>query len=827
MDLEKAIKHALDGDAIIFTGAGFSSGMKNVSNTDIPFAGTLSEDYLSKELNIVKPSKDLGLISNLYIDKLGKESLIDKLEQLYICKNVSGEASQAMIAKVPWQRVYTTNYDDVFEKASSMKGRKRIPITLSKTAKEYSGKDVILHINGFINELTPKTLMSEFKLSKTSYLVESFKDCKTGWFDIFKSDLDAASTVIFVGVSFEYDIDLQEVIYNSENFKDKIIFIDNVLPSDHDFNDITFNYYKEKFGEVYNIGIDAFAEEIAKISLTHTRKNKSVNFSCFKEVKEGNYIELNSNDIRDLLKMGFINEKIAYFNRNNNSYLINRKEADNILEELKNKTKCICVISGMSSGKTSLITSLSNKLTEIGNVYLYKSTNRNLHKEIKEIGLKKGPVYIILENYNQYLDILSKLKSILLSDNVHLIVTARSFIHDTRRDSLIRIAGLSEHDVKEFYVDFINKDDIDKVINLLESSDYFLDFSNSSMRDKRNIIQKKWNSQFSDILLELIKSPVIEKEIRDIYQDISKSRLMEDLVLIACIFKVFAIDLSLNDFQTLLKSKSLPISFYNDESLNQFIRPANNEIHMQSTVLAKYIVNNFGQENLLDLLNIINENINDLPDQSKIRAVREAIVSFSNLNLLINRDKGIIDFNEIVEFYYNIRNVSFYKKNEFFWLQYGIACLEAQDFERAHANLNQAYKIGREKKYTFDTFQIDTQFARYLLETDLEDEQDSYKRFEKAHELLVKVIMNDKCQPHLVFKRVSKYNDYYERHKDNISNDNKNKMIKSIEYFIEITETYINENKIVKEPVNITKRRVNALKELKNKIFYHGALLKR
>lgn len=132
-------------------------------------------------------------------------------------------------------------------------------------------------------------------MSKTSYLVENFKDSKTGWFDIFKSDLDAVSAIIFVGVSFDYDIDLQEVIYNSENFKDKIIFIDNILPSNIDEDDITFNYYKRKFGSVYNIGIDEFATKIVEISDKHIKQNKSINYSCFSEVKQGEFVELNSN----------------------------------------------------------------------------------------------------------------------------------------------------------------------------------------------------------------------------------------------------------------------------------------------------------------------------------------------------------------------------------------------------------------------------------------------------------------------------------------------------------------------------------------------------
>ena len=36
MDVQQFIRHALDGNAILFTGAGFSWGAKNRVGTDIP-----------------------------------------------------------------------------------------------------------------------------------------------------------------------------------------------------------------------------------------------------------------------------------------------------------------------------------------------------------------------------------------------------------------------------------------------------------------------------------------------------------------------------------------------------------------------------------------------------------------------------------------------------------------------------------------------------------------------------------------------------------------------------------------------------------------------
>ncbi|WP_256942048.1 hypothetical protein [Bacillus thuringiensis] len=42
MELEKAIEFALDGELIIFTGAVFSVGAKNILNEDIPMPIKLS-----------------------------------------------------------------------------------------------------------------------------------------------------------------------------------------------------------------------------------------------------------------------------------------------------------------------------------------------------------------------------------------------------------------------------------------------------------------------------------------------------------------------------------------------------------------------------------------------------------------------------------------------------------------------------------------------------------------------------------------------------------------------------------------------------------------
>ena len=46
--LEKIVKNVLDGNAILFLGAGFSVGAKNIDNTDFPMAAGLCKELIKQ-----------------------------------------------------------------------------------------------------------------------------------------------------------------------------------------------------------------------------------------------------------------------------------------------------------------------------------------------------------------------------------------------------------------------------------------------------------------------------------------------------------------------------------------------------------------------------------------------------------------------------------------------------------------------------------------------------------------------------------------------------------------------------------------------------------
>ena len=92
----------------------------------------------------------------------------------------------------------------------------------------------------------------------------------------------------------------------------------------------------------------------------------------------------------------------------------------------------------------------------------------------------------------------------------------------------------------------------------------------------------------------------------------------------------------------------------------------------------------------------------------------------------------------MAEYYNSLKGLDCYKNNQFFWLQYAMACMDIKDYSRAKDYLDIAYEIIERDKPGFDAYQIDTQMARYYLESVLLDNnpKDSFENFQTAHNLL-------------------------------------------------------------------------------------------
>lgn len=253
MNLNRAMDYIIHGKALLFLGSGFSKGAVNINNEGFKDANELTRKLFSVMNIPYDPAKDLNIVSEYFQNKKGKSQLIDLLKKEYTVKEVSN--TQKEIMKYDWERVYTTNYDDIAEKASKENGILREPITLSTNLKEVKDKDeVVVHLNGFIKNITEDTLRKELKLTKRSYVIESFEENQ--WATLFKKDIEHAKVIIFIGYSLSYDIDLQRIMINSNAIRDKIFFINGQV-------DEMDRVIIEQYGNLEPLYSDEFAKVLA------------------------------------------------------------------------------------------------------------------------------------------------------------------------------------------------------------------------------------------------------------------------------------------------------------------------------------------------------------------------------------------------------------------------------------------------------------------------------------------------------------------------------------------------------------------------------------
>ena len=155
MNLEEAILHAVEGNALLFLGAGFSSGAVNQANRSFPLGGHLCERLIADgDIDVSADDendrKDLGYIAELYLECNTKRDLLKFLKKEFGCKEYS--EAHAIIAETQWKRIYTTNYDDIVEMASKQQGVMRETIDPEKRSSDVlQYENAIVHMNGYIH----------------------------------------------------------------------------------------------------------------------------------------------------------------------------------------------------------------------------------------------------------------------------------------------------------------------------------------------------------------------------------------------------------------------------------------------------------------------------------------------------------------------------------------------------------------------------------------------------------------------------------------------------------------------------------------------------
>lgn len=730
MDFSDAIRHILAGEAVLFLGTGFSRGATDLRGKELLTPSQLADSLYSMS-GIPKDEwdGDLGQASDLYLGKFGERTLVDLLKDLYTVSSVSD--AQKYIGSKKWQRIYTTNYDNVLEKAFEENHRRLQSVVLSQKPSSFLNKDgMCIHLNGSISSLEPEKLGTEFKLTQRSYLEESFLENE--WMSIFRSDLRTARVVLFVGYSMRFDLDLKRIIYNTEGLKEKTFFI--VADSEPTRNILNLN----KFGTPLKIGLEGLTTQLKDVAKTY-RPVKTLNpilfsFDLIENPKTPCKVE--GNDVFKLFVDGEYSRERIYssiLSPTDFPYYINRRQVSSICDTIKQGEHNIVIHSDLGNGKTLIVNGVACSLAEQGyNVYYFRRYEVSMAREVELICSSHEKTVIIVDGYADKSSLLKTISNF-RTDQV-IVLCERSATFDITYEDIQLLFG-------DFYIYEVNNldgNDIKAIDKLF--LDYGLWGEKSDRKDDERLLflQNSCDAQFRNIVLKLLDSPDIKRRFEKILSSVKKKEGFYEAVVFILVCQVCNIDLDLEQLASGLSVSKLnsPI-FRRDTVIREFVDFNKEIIKPKSAIVAEKLLQGIvDTELVVDVVIEIFKKLNTFRSRYDIAGLLRKLLDFTHVQKFLNKsDPGYR--NNLIRYYESLRETSFCRENPDFWLQYAIVKISESDFRQARIYFKTAYAFA--KKNRQNPYRIDNHYARYLLEEQIKfgKQENCMEPFRQAHELLV------------------------------------------------------------------------------------------
>jgi len=758
MDIQQAIQYALEGNAILFTGAGFSYGALNINDKKF-ITGLSLRDHLAEECGITNTQSSLSSVADYHINyHKGYQTIIETLTRLFSVKEITNAHKDIMSVK--WKRVYTTNYDEIAEFAAAQNGIFLKPVTLSSECRNPATQNVCVHLNGYIKNLSEQTLMKEFKLSDTSYDAETLRG--KPWFDFMEKDFLSAKAIFVVGFSLSGDIDISRLLA-VPTISSKIIFINKPNMDPIDKNVL------EKYAPVYEIGIDSFANSILEEKKNYVPSPMmGIQFESF--IYEHMHTEapsvVNLQDLTHFYSLGKINSSL--FSRDgfgDYKYIAPRKALNMLLKNINNK-KVFLAISTLGNGKTVFCNMVRYALSQVDvNVFFLSKQLVDIEFEISEICKCKKRSIVIIDDYYKHLDIL-KCFNLYGCENVAFVLTSRQSKLATNYRKLVNALNIQENEIQPLYLYSLVDDEPRFLANVLSENKVLPEkIGSKSVDNITEYFKSNCNCSIANIVLDFYNNHSIRNELTTLIQTATSEENSDihDLCVLALCSSVMNLGLTFSDMLFLLKVDYLRLSYKMSPLLEELFNINNDSIEITSSIIAKSLLYTIISPSSLTevLIKVVTEANRLYNHDSKYRELLKAILSHTNYEPLIRNDSA--NLSHVMNFYNRIRNLDFCKNNPFYWEQFASICIEAKDYVTANQCIQSAYTCAKQIS-GFTPFQIATIHGELILEelqnelhTSVVDVDNCVDRLTEAHALFLKYYSHPENNHYHIFSCTQSY----------------------------------------------------------------------
>lgn len=701
MEYKDALSYIKSGDALLFLGSGFSLGATTLNGEKLPSVTSLTSRMVKSINDNVKESEKIkytdkngdpkifnfSKISNFYSNHLGKKEFVSFLRSQFSVQKFT--KAQSDIVNNPWISIFTTNYDNIVENISS-----RIPVSRNTNKiSEVDESRSVIHVNGAIQSINYNNVNDELTLTNESYLKNKFATSGLG--EALTSLIKEAKVIFFVGFSFDSDLDIAR-LYLTTNAKDKTFFINGEL-------DIEDREIFSQFGQVIEKYSDSFAEDITKAPSVIINRKTEDSVRAFKKVSKNFYdvkVGEAPNLLTNLIDHSVVEDKYIL----DDEYVVQRnfEIISNIKHDLK-KYKVLIIHSRLGNGKTTYMKWLSRYLASEYNVWIFDDDNfEKFSSDIRIIKNKQSNPVIFIDDIYKLQENYSSFKN--MSDDMKFIVSGRTSILEHSIPILQNQGHFDDNEIAYLpNLDIISEKDLYAFKLNIERNNLW------GSIDKKKVLS---GSSFSEILTEYFKASGIIKK----YADLIKSETISNkdyrqIIICILILNSLSNQLKLDD---LLHSLNLTIdeAMKKSDLLQEYIDFQKEDISVKGTVLSKELLHDNNLFSINEILSTIHkvfcyyDNTDD--KMSRFLAIKKSLVSFSNLRLILSNYAKYEEykFNKCISnYYYEIQNMSFCKRNPFFWIQFANSRIFAKDFPVALKYVQNA------RNYAKDSLQNQYQIA--------------------------------------------------------------------------------------------------------------------
>ncbi len=710
MSYEAQLELGKEGGNILFCGAGFSAECLNFFGEQLGVGGPLLS-VLNQKLGY--PYSNLQSAADAYLEQYAEFEMMSFLKDRYAIRDSSLAARR--ILNYNWDRIYTTNYDNLISSTLSDLNVSHDRINNTEKIFDYkmhrAGRKWVVHLHGCAESWDIHNFSQSCVLGRESYFNISRG---SEWTERLREDYAAAKNVFFLGFS-NSDFYLARELYDSLGSKDKVYFLNR--PEDVANRELEGS--QKKFGKPLFIGIEEFGMAVEKAVSSDSRPPPYL--ACFEEFSLPDLPKNRAGVLEqeNFLIKGVESLPLHYKDvfEGSVSYRAKRKIVDDITSFCQVSGHVSLVVGGICSGKSTILNEVALNLTQNGiQVFSLSAKYASLVTEAKTIIDAYPEAVIIIDDCFTLRNELTEIIKLANSSGTVLLLASRTLARDAVEDIAVHIKD-SESALREFDTEILNADEVN---NLISCADRIGGFAGQaiSATQKQRILRQDGNSRLSGFLLYLFNSPHIKTRfVADYEKLVEKSPKAEEVIILALYLRhigempqknLISEMIGRDCMAPLLSAKG---TFIQNSYLSENRGGSTFGVvaSVNSREALKSIVTD--QEKITDVIIAALKNLEQLRYDGIFKSAYSQMMRYTNL-------KGVIsDLNIQNQFFDRLSELSFCRKHYLFWLQWSIAMREQKKYLKAQQYLDEAFARGRAIGPDWMSHQLNDQQAGLHLES--------------------------------------------------------------------------------------------------------------